>query len=300
MTGPGWRRAVEHMARNDGLATRAQIRSLGVTDRMVHRRICDGLLIRINGRVLALPGTAADLPTRTRAAVLALPRAVPTGPAAAHLLGAGPWEGLDLGDEPWLIHPRSRGVDARFVSHPGVRTVRAQGLAVAHPRTVVVDLIRMWPRDRARTVAERALQLRTVTLEDLSRSHAALGRRAGNAQLADVIRTLADGTRSEGERRLAGLLREAGFVGWIANHGVAAGARWYEIDIAFPQERLALEVDGRAFHSDSTAFQRDRRRQNDLVAAGWTVLRFTWSDITDRPEETLGRIARALDALSGR
>jgi very-short-patch-repair endonuclease len=47
--------------------------------------------------------------------------------------------------------------------------------------------------------------------------------------------------------------------------------------------RLAIEIDGWAYHSDVDRFQRDRRRQNVLVALGWTVLRFTWADLTQRP-----------------
>ena len=47
--------------------------------------------------------------------------------------------------------------------------------------------------------------------------------------------------------------------------------------------RFDFEIDGRAFHSDADRFQRDRTRQNRLVGAGWTVLRFTWNDLRDRP-----------------
>ena len=36
----------------------------------------------------------------------------------------------------------------------------------------------------------------------------------------------------------------------------------------------AIEVDGMAHHVDVDRFRRDRRRQNALVALGWTVLRF--------------------------
>jgi very-short-patch-repair endonuclease len=38
---------------------------------------------------------------------------------------------------------------------------------------------------------------------------------------------------------------------------------------------LVIEVDGWAYHRTPDRFQRDRERQNRLVAAGWTVLRFT-------------------------
>jgi very-short-patch-repair endonuclease len=46
-------------------------------------------------------------------------------------------------------------------------------------------------------------------------------------------------------------------------------------------------VDGWAWHHDAEAFRRDRQRQNVLVLAGWTVLRFTWSDLTHRPDRVI-------------
>ena len=51
------------------------------------------------------------------------------------------------------------------------------------------------------------------------------------------------------------------------------------VDFAYPELKLAIEVDGFAAHSTVDAFRRDRVRQNALVAAGWTVLRFTWPEV---------------------
>ncbi len=66
-------------------------------------------------------------------------------------------------------------------------------------------------------------------------------------------------------------------------------------DLAFPGCRLAVEVDGWAWHIDPDRFQRDPARQNALVLAGWTVLRFTWSDVTERPDRVVAQIRRALE-----
>ena len=58
--------------------------------------------------------------------------------------------------------------------------------------------------------------------------------------------------------------------------------------------RLVIEVDGWAFHTDPARFQRDRTRQNRLVAAGWTVLRFTWADLHHRPDKVIREVRAAL------
>ena len=60
-------------------------------------------------------------------------------------------------------------------------------------------------------------------------------------------------------------------------------------------ERLAIEIDGWAWHHSPDRFQRDRAKQNQLVGAGWTVLRFTWFDLTNRPDDVIRQVRAALD-----
>ena len=100
------------------------------------------------------------------------------------------------------------------------------------------------------------------------------------------------GARSEAERLVVQLLRGARITGWRANYPVGP----YIVDIAFPEHRVAIEIDGWAFHSDHYAFQSDRARQNKLALGGWQVLRFTWLDITRHPERVLREIRAAISA----
>ncbi len=86
------------------------------------------------------------------------------------------------------------------------------------------------------------------------------------------------------------LLRAAGITGWMQHYHLNG----YELDLAFPAHRVAVEVDGWAWHQDEHTFRRDRQRQNVVVLAGWTVLRFTWHDLTQRPGEVVELIRRGL------
>jgi very-short-patch-repair endonuclease len=70
------------------------------------------------------------------------------------------------------------------------------------------------------------------------------------------------------------------------------------LDITFSRQRIAIEIDGRAWHVAPDRFHRDRRRQNALVLAGWTVLRFTWRDLAQRPEQVIAEIRAALASHS--
>lgn len=89
---------------------------------------------------------------------------------------------------------------------------------------------------------------------------------------------------------MATLLRDARITGWRTNQSVAG----YEVDFVFRVPRLAIEVDGFAFHSDPTVFQRDRTKQNAIALAGYQVLRFTWLDLTEYPDRVIAEVRRVL------
>ncbi len=55
------------------------------------------------------------------------------------------------------------------------------------------------------------------------------------------------------------------------------GDHRYRIDLAYPDLRIAIELDGWAVHGTRGAFDHDRARGNELALAGWTLLRFTSS-----------------------
>lgn len=75
---------------------------------------------------------------------------------------------------------------------------------------------------------------------------------------------------------------------------VLGGRLVARLDLAFPAARVAVEIDGLAYHSDAKRFQYDRTRQNLLVSLGWTVLRFTWRDLQDRPDYVVATIQQVV------
>ncbi|MFC4455303.1 DEAD/DEAH box helicase family protein [Deinococcus sonorensis] len=62
---------------------------------------------------------------------------------------------------------------------------------------------------------------------------------------------------------------------------VGVGDRQYRLDYLLTGEhlRLAIELDGYAYHSDRHAFTHDRFRQNDLQKAGYLVVRFSYDAV---------------------
>ncbi len=68
----------------------------------------------------------------------------------------------------------------------------------------------------------------------------------------------------------------------------------YEVDFLWRGGRLVVEVDGYAFHSTRSAFERDRRKDAALADAGFMVRRVTWRQLAGEPERVLAGLVRAL------
>jgi hypothetical protein len=145
-----------------------------------------------------------------------------------------------------------------------------------------------------RTLTDLALRLERRTMVALADS----GLHQGVIVPTDVpvaVRGLVDGraeSPSESVARLvcvdAGIGPEA--LQWRVYDGAEFVAR---LDIAWPEKKVALEVDSR-HHDEPAALYRDRERQNRLMNLGWTVLRVTWYDLTTNPVRVLVSLFRAL------
>lgn len=186
--------------------------------------------------------------------------------------------------------------------HPELATER-EGLTLTDPVRTIVDLGLVVPTVLVAAALRRGISGRLVTLKDARHIRELLGRqgRNGTGILGEVIDVhVLDGEKSESEleSRLLDLRRRFDLPMLTVQHEVwACGRCIARVDAAYPALKLAIEVDGFEFHSTPEAFQRDRTRQNELVALGWTVLRFTWKDITQHPERVATTIRQAIARL---
>jgi very-short-patch-repair endonuclease len=69
-------------------------------------------------------------------------------------------------------------------------------------------------------------------------------------------------------------------------------------DLVWPEARLIVEVDFWRAHGTQHAFQADRTLSNAVQLAGWTILRFTYADITRRPTHVVAQLRQALDLIA--
>jgi very-short-patch-repair endonuclease len=276
-----------------GVFSRAQARQCGFSNYQIRRRLANGEWQLVLGAGLGLAGLKVTPMVRDRAAQLSVPGSVLGGFSAART-----WQ-LPVPDgEPVLFvgpHGRSRLAGVRLVyERPARRDVyQFQGLpALTRPAAVVDCLVRL-RRAEASMFADRALQAGWIGVDDLVRRIGSRVARRGVESLIDVMAGVVGGERSVAERRLTDLLRGARITGWEANAEIRDEAGLIGVgDVVFATAKLVVEVDGWAFHVTPERFQHDRQRQNWLVTAGWTVLRFTWRDLTERPDYVVASVRR--------
>lgn len=126
--------------------------------------------------------------------------------------------------------------------------------------------------------------------------------RRGSGVLRQVLdeRVLGDAVSdSKLERRMGALLKRAGLPPAVFHHVVCTpgGVFLAEVDFAYPELKLVIEVDGFDAHGTPRAMAKDFVRQNGLVPYGWHVLRFTWRQVTRQPEMVAQAIRAALAGL---
>jgi very-short-patch-repair endonuclease len=167
--------------------------------------------------------------------------------------------------------------------------VEVRGLRITELALTVIEAS-VRPRRNVKLM-DAALQ-RRVDLTALWRAHLRNKGRYGSPAARLLLQAAADGARSHAERLLIDILKAARITGWVANYPVAG----YHVDVGFPKQKVALEVDGLAFHTDSEDFHHDRIRQNAIALAGWQVLRFTWLDLTEYPDRVIAEIRSAISA----
>lgn len=289
------------LAEHDGVVSRPEAMACGMTEDAIAWRVQTGRWVLRFPLVFLDVAWAWTITAHVRAA------AAWAGPDGA-LVGitAAWWWALGVdGPRPVTVAlPPGRSRRAP----PGIRLVQREVRserarhrklwAVRKPLTVLDTAVALG--DGGTRFLDRALQ-KHVTMAELSRAQSrTLGRR-GSAAAGRLLAQAGDRAASEAERRMIALLRAAGLVGWSVNLPVAlAGGRAAVVDVAFPGVRLAIEVDGWAFHSDVERFVDDRSRKRALVADGWTVIEVTWDALTRDPAGVVADVRRILDRLATR
>lgn len=292
MTAGDRERAAAHVAACQlGAISMAQLLGLGIGRGAIAHRVQHGQLHRLF-RGIYLLGHPVPPPGAREVGALLLcgPHATLSHRSAAALLGFAP-------PDPDAVHvtvttdgPRTRpGLHVhRTTSLPSRDRRRHHGFNLTSAARTLVDLAADRDPGLERAVAEAQVQ-RLVSQRELQLAVDRAAGRPGTPALAALVRADEQGfTRSQAERLVRGLCRQARLPEPRCNVELCG----WEVDLLWPEQRLVVEVDGHAAHGH--AFERDRRKQMALVAAGYRVIRVTWRQLRHEPLAVIAAVARAL------
>jgi very-short-patch-repair endonuclease len=281
-----------------GVISTRQLDRLGYSPSSASKANRVGRLRRIYRGVYAVGHEPLTWEGRCMAAVLAARPAVASHLAAAYLLEL-------VRFRPETIHvtaPSARRSPRDFRIHDAA--LHAADITVVDaipvttlPRTLL-DLAAVLSEERLMKALERAEELKIFDLgpveELLARTGGHLG--AGRLRRALAIyRPEPTVLRSRLERRFLDLIRKAGLPEPAMNHVVAG----FELDSYWERERFVVELDVFETHGTHVAFERDRERQDDLLAIGIEMIRVTGPRLKREPQEVMRRIAEHLERRRG-
>jgi very-short-patch-repair endonuclease len=271
-------------------------REAGISDKQLRRRD----VVRLSRDTYLPLSTARDLPARVAAVLLT----APPGAVVSHLTAAALWGlAIPLASEPGPVHVtvstgsavrtrRDRTIHRSPLSDAEV--TRTRGFPVTTPERTWRDLATVLPPAALLAVTDQLLD-KGCTIPDLRSQLARRPSGRGSARARAVLPVADARAESPMESVLRWLLHAAGLPRPVLQHEVRdSGGRFIgRADIAWPDRMVLVEFDGEV-HRQREVFVHDLRRQNQLIAAGWIVLRFTSADVLGRPGEVVAEIRRAL------
>jgi hypothetical protein len=285
-------------AARHGVVSRRLLLAHGIGVDTIDMRLRQRRLVGVHRGVYALGH--ADLTDEGR--WLAAVEALGSDGALSHHSAARLW---DLRDTALLpIHvtiARRSGVPRR----PGLRPHRVnklhddevtehEGIRVTTVARTILDLAATVRGRHLEQVVRRASRLRRFDLVEQQVLLERHPRLSGAPELGRLIAALqgrgTDDFRSRMEVAFAQMCDDYGLPRPVVN-GHVLGER---VDFHWPSTTLVVETDGFAFHAMPSTFADDRRRDQKLTLAGYTVVRLTWEQVTSDARATSAMMSALL------
>ena len=207
-----------------------------------------------------------------------MPAPIPSGPIDVTVAGRDPGAG------PGLAVHRVRALAWDEVDE-------VDGIPATSPARTVLDLAGSLDDDVEHLLAEAyaTTRLSRVAMRRLLDRYPS---RHGTQRLRMLVGPEVSPARirSKAERMLLALIRRAGLPRPLVNTRLCG----FEVDFLWPRQRVVAEFDGHAFHASRPQRERDSRRDQELALAGYVVIRITWRQLTEAPEQLIRRVAAIL------
>jgi predicted transcriptional regulator of viral defense system len=287
-----------------GVVALSQLRTLGVTDRAMHKRVRSGRMHRVHHGVYAVGHAALAPDGRRLAAVLACGRSA----VLSHRSAATMWDLVGGDGSKWHVTAPGRsggrqGPREVVVHHPrslhpaDVTTLRA--IPITTVARTLVDLADVLGQQRLERAVHEAEVLRLLDVDAVHRALQRAPGRRGRRTLLTVLaaHTASAPTRSELEARFSQLRRDHDLPRPRTNVHLDIGEPVpAEVDALFDDTNVIVELDGAATHHTARAFERDRARDAALAARGYVVVRLTWRRMQAEPRAIAAELRRTFHA----
>jgi very-short-patch-repair endonuclease/predicted transcriptional regulator of viral defense system len=265
---------------------------LGVSRTTIARWVDSGYLHPELPGVYAVGHAARTAESKLAAAVLYAGR----GAGLSHGTAAF-WWGL-IKYPPPLIHVSTPGYrrsrdGIRVHQRRNVERVQRNGLPVTTVAQTLIDFAADGEHDLLRFALANAdyHRLLNIAAVEAIRHRGVPGSARLRAALA-VHRPELAYTRSEIERLLIELCESHR----LPLPKLNVYRRGWLVDAAWDEQRLIVELDGYNSHRTKAQLESDHKRDLELRAAGYTVLRYTWRQLTETPDAVAHDIYRHLGA----
>jgi very-short-patch-repair endonuclease len=261
---------VEVLARCGGAAARHDVVP-HTGEYRLRRAVAAGAVVRTSRGIYALPKPMD-----------AITAAVTVRGAVSHQSAAAQWQ-MEMVREPETAHVTvSR--HARPAPLKGV-TVHCSTLAkhevdgaVTSPLRTVLDCAKSMEFTEALAIADSACRRQLLTAAELVDGAANL-RGPGRAAAMRVAAVATGLAANPFESALRGVLLAAGLTNFVPQLEIRAGGLHGWVDLGDAAMKIACEADSFEFHGQRDKLTKDCWRYNELVGAGWLVLRFAWEQV---------------------
>ena len=294
--------------RQHGIVSREQARATGLSARQIDHQCATRRWIRIGPCVYRHAAVAATWRAQLLAACL-IANGVASHRSAAALHGIdgfretvreitvpeGLWKPIDAVR---LHRTRQWYTDQHIVRDHIPCTDLSRTIidvaAVVHPR-------------RVQDMVDAVMRTNRFDLSDLYAIVVRHARRGRNG--CGVLREVLDSRMPESgvplskwSRMVGRLLVDAGLPEPVYEYRVLdrVGTLIAQVDLAYPEAKVAIELDSVAWHFNRIAFHHDRARWNAITRERWTPLVFTWSMCVDTPDDLIATVRSVLPPKSAK
>lgn len=169
--------------------------------------------------------------------------------------------------------------------------VRRNDLPVTQLARTVVDAWPLLPPAERRPLALDVTRRGLITATQLRAALAERPNVGGRRLLVQTLDLIDDGCQSELEAHgVLNVFRHSSLPRSVGQYRLQLGGRVVKLDRAWPEAKLAVELDGARYHTSAEDRRADLARDRALAAAGWIVLRFTYADVLRDPTGVRARL----------